>query len=166
MSQVEIILVGGQSDGAVCLEEIFDDTGLCPFAYGPDTKNPYVEIGESVYKLHTDGKAYCVQDTKHFVTPLLQAASTTVKFSKALFVMKAGGCAYRESWNAQDMLCYYVPDNKPPASDSNMSTMVGVCKDDTVPYAGYLVMKTAGGTVIPWIFSQGDVSASDWVVVK
>ncbi len=161
-----IELIGGQLDGESCTEKAFDTGGYFMYTYGPSATNPYEEDGESIYKLHTDGKAYCVRDTKHFVVIPPKAAPTTIDFSKALLAMKAGECVYREGWNGKGMFCYYVPANKYPASGNTMATMEGVYEDDMVPYEGYAAMKTARGTVIPWICSQSDMFASDWVVVK
>jgi hypothetical protein len=63
------------------------------------------------------------------------------------------------------MFIYLVPANKYPASGNTFGTMTGVFPDDMVPYGPYVAMKTAQDNVVPWICSQTDLLAEDWMVI-
>lgn len=89
-----------------------------------------------------------------------------LSFGHALEVLKAGGKVARAGWNGKGMFIYYVPANKYPASGNTLGTMKGVFPDDMVPYGAYLAMKTAQGNVVPWLASQTDVLADDWVALE
>jgi len=66
----------------------------------------------------------------------------------ALNQLRAGLCVSREGWNGKGMfLSLQVPD-----TESKMS----------LPY---IYMKTADGHQVPWLASQTDMLATDWVTV-
>jgi hypothetical protein len=71
-----------------------------------------------------------------------------VDFSEALGSLKAGSKMQRAGWNGKDM---YVELQRPDAH-SKMS----------LPY---LFMKTAQGDLVPWLASQTDILAEDWIRV-
>lgn len=86
-------------------------------------------------------------------------------FGKAIDALKAGIKVARKGWNGKEMFIYYVPAASYPAGNNTLGTMKGVFKDDLVPYQAYIAMKTADNTVVPWLASQSDVLAEDWVAV-
>jgi hypothetical protein len=88
-----------------------------------------------------------------------------MNFGDALVLLKQGQKIARFGWNGKGMFIYYVPENVYPASGNKFGTMNGVFKDDLVPYSAYLAMKTAQDNVVPWLASQTDILAEDWVVV-
>ena len=89
-----------------------------------------------------------------------------ISYSEALTAVKLGKKIAREGWNGKGMFLYYVPANKYPASRNEHGTMVGVFEDDMVPYGAYIAMKTAQNNVVPWLASQTDVLADDWVIIE
>jgi len=95
---------------------------------------------------------------------ILMEAGGEANFSGALNALKAGECIARKGWNGKDMFIYYVPANKYPASGNSFGTMEGIYKDNLVPYQAYIAMKTADDTVVPWLASQTDLLAEDWVL--
>ena len=71
-----------------------------------------------------------------------------IDFSQALLFLKDGVKVARSGWNDKGMWVHMqVPDN--------YSKM-------TQPYA---YMRTARGDLIPWLPSQADIFATDWVVL-
>ena len=88
----------------------------------------------------------------------------TFDFGTAVEALKQGARVAREGWNGKGMFLYYVPENKYPASRNEYGTMIGVFEDDMVPYGAYIAMKTAQNNVVPWLASQTDVLAEDWVI--
>jgi hypothetical protein len=70
-----------------------------------------------------------------------------VDFSEALIQLKQGSRLYRSGWNGKNMYVeLQVPDN-----NSKM----------TLPY---LYMRTVDSNFVPWLASQTDILADDWVI--
>lgn len=82
-------------------------------------------------------------------------------FGAAIKSLKGGQKVARTGWNGKDMFLYHVPANSYPAQTDAARESFG----DMVPYGAYIAMKTAQGNVVPWLASQTDVLAEDWVVV-
>lgn len=85
-------------------------------------------------------------------------------FGTALEILKHGGKVAREGWNGKGMFLYYVP----AASYAPCTSIGEECATDNgkVPYGAYIAMKTAQGNVVPWLASETDMLAEDWVVVE
>ena len=47
-----------------------------------------------------------------------------------------------------------------------MEAIKGYFAEDKVPYAGYIALKNAQDQVVPWLPSQGNLLAEDWVKVE
>lgn len=90
-------------------------------------------------------------------------ATDNMSFGLAIEALKKGLKVTRAGWNGKGMFLYYVPANKYPAARNTLNTMAGMFKDDMVPYQAYIAMKTAQNTVVPWLASQSDVLADDWM---
>lgn len=88
-----------------------------------------------------------------------------LSFGHAIEAAKAGHRIARDGWNGKNMFLYYVPANSYPANRNKFGTMIGVFKDDMVPYGAYIAMKTAQNNVVPWLASQTDVLADDWMIL-
>ncbi|MDL2284880.1 DUF2829 domain-containing protein [Oxalobacter sp. OttesenSCG-928-P03] len=84
-------------------------------------------------------------------------------FGTALGWLKAGKKVAREGWNGKGMFVFLVPGstfkvNRPP--------LMGIYPEGTeINYHPHIDMKTADGTVVPWVASQTDVLAEDWGIV-
>lgn len=89
----------------------------------------------------------------------------SMTFGDALSRLKLGQKLAREGWNGKGMFVYLVPAASYPASRNEKGTMVGVFVGDLVPYRDYIAMKTAQDDVVPWVASQTDLLADDWMVV-
>ena len=85
-----------------------------------------------------------------------------MNFGQALEDLKIGAKVARMGWNGKGMFIYYVPANSYPATTE-------VAKDFwkglDVPYGAYIAMKTAEENVVPWLASQTDMLAEDWVII-
>lgn len=89
-----------------------------------------------------------------------------MNFGDALALLKQGERAARRGWNGKGMFIYHVPAASYPAHRNERGTMVGLFPDDMVPYGAYLAMKTAQNNVVPWLASQTDILAEDWIIVE
>jgi hypothetical protein len=87
-------------------------------------------------------------------------------FGLAIEAMKKGEKVSRSGWNGKGMFIFYVPSNSYSALGNKKKTLVGMFKDDMVPYQAYIAMKTAQSTVVPWLASQSDMLSDDWQIVE
>jgi hypothetical protein len=87
-----------------------------------------------------------------------------MNFSDALNSIKQGSKMAREGWNGKDMFVFLVPGstfqvNRPP--------LMGIYPEGTqIDYHAHIDMRTADGQVVPWVASQSDLLAEDWVSVQ
>ena len=85
-------------------------------------------------------------------------------FSRALSAVKHGGKVCRSGWNGKGMFIFLVPGstfqvNRPP--------LLGIYPEGTeINYHAHIDMRTADGTIVPWLASQTDILANDWEVVE
>lgn len=85
-------------------------------------------------------------------------------FSQALVQIKAGERVARSGWNGKGMFLFLVPGSR---FEVNRPPLLGIYPDGTViDYHAHIDMKTAQGYVVPWLASQADLLAEDWVVVE
>ncbi len=83
--------------------------------------------------------------------------SATIDFGQALRELKSGSRVARQGWNGKGMWLSYVTEwngalgAAPPQGFSRLRPWIG--------------MKTADDGFVPWVASQSDILADDWVVV-
>ncbi|WP_374312472.1 DUF2829 domain-containing protein [Dongia sp.] len=133
---------------------------MSDFSSSPPTCNICGEPmppGEEVFKFH----GYSGPCPK---PPLAGSAEKTgFDFSGALSHLKIGMKVARQGWNGKGMFLFLVPGstfkvNRPP--------LLGIYPEGAeVRYHAHIDMKTAQGDVVPWLASQTDVLANDWVLV-
>lgn len=81
-------------------------------------------------------------------------------FSQALEHIKNGVRMSRAGWNGKGMFVFLVPGStfkvsRPP--------LMGIYPEGTeIRYQSHIDMKTADGTVVPWLASQTDLLSDDW----
>jgi len=86
-----------------------------------------------------------------------------MSFGNALLHIKSGEHVAREGWNGKGMFIFLVPGstfkvNRPP--------LLGIYPEGTeIKYLPHIDMKTATGEIVPWLASQSDVLAEDWMIV-
>lgn len=90
-------------------------------------------------------------------------ASGLMSFGHATFALEEGKKVCRSGWNGKGMFLYLVPANAYPAQTQVAKDYWG--EDAKVPYGAYIAMKTAQDNVVPWLASQTDVLAHDWMVL-
>lgn len=87
-------------------------------------------------------------------------------FGYALQMLRAGAKLARKGWNGKGMFIVYqraYPDGIP--INKNTSEATGLPEGTVCRFLPYLMMKTADGAFVPWLASQTDILAEDWVVV-
>lgn len=87
-----------------------------------------------------------------------------LSFSQALHLIKSGRRVTRQGWNGKGMFLFLVPGstfkvNRPP--------LLGIYPEGTeINYQAHIDMKTADGTIVPWVASQSDLLGEDWVLLE
>ena len=81
-----------------------------------------------------------------------------MNFSEALIMLKQGFKIARNGWNGKDMyLTYYSPVAH--------GTVDFEVNGETHILQPFILMKTAQGTIVPWLASQTDILADDWLII-
>lgn len=85
-------------------------------------------------------------------------------FSKALAKIKHGMVVSRKGWNGKNMFIFLVPGSTFITNRAPLIDVLG--KDVKVVYNSHIDMKTADGSIVPWLASQSDLLAEDWMEVS
>ena len=90
----------------------------------------------------------------------------TMDFSAALAEVKAGRKITRSGWNGKGMFVVFqkgYPDGI--AINANTSEATGIPQGTVCRFLPYLMLRTAQGDFVPWLASQTDILAEDWITV-
>jgi hypothetical protein len=85
-------------------------------------------------------------------------------FSWALRQVKAGMKIKREGWNGKEQFVVFqkgYPEGI--AINANTSEAFGLPQGTILKFDPYLAIKNQQGSVVPWLASQGDLLATDWI---
>ena len=78
--------------------------------------------------------------------------NNTMQFGAALALAKIGHHIAREGWNGKGMFVFHV---------ATWNFTDG--RTDNFPLLPFIAMKTATNEVVPWLASQTDILANDWI---
>ena len=81
-------------------------------------------------------------------------------FGEAIKALKEGKRVARTGWNGKGMFLLYVPSEKWGIIDK---IGLGIPKSNLLSWIG---MKTADGKFVPWLASQTDMLAEDWIFAE
>ena len=85
-------------------------------------------------------------------------------FSDALKLVKKGHRLARSGWNGKGMFVFLVAGSNFKVNREPLKSIMG--EGTEVTYQPHIDMKTADGSVVPWLASQSDLMADDWEVVS
>lgn len=80
-----------------------------------------------------------------------------MNFGQAMEVLKQGGRVTRGGWNGKGMWLGYVNEHEWTLTNG---------KWDNYGCSPFVVMKTVDDKLVPWLASQTDVLAEDWLVAN
>lgn len=82
-------------------------------------------------------------------------------FGQALVELKSGGLVARSGWNGKGMFLFLVSGS---TFKVNRAPLLGIFPEGReVKYHAHIDMKTADEQIVPWLASQSDILADDWV---
>lgn len=121
--------------------------------------NPFEKV-KYVFNTYSEDLVHSNNDQIWITDYVFIYDTEEMDFGNALCILKDGGIVTRKGWNGKGMFLYYVPEgNYLPCTDAARWAFKG----EAVPYGAYIAMKTAQGNVVPWLASQTDLLAEDWV---
>ena len=77
-----------------------------------------------------------------------------------------GGKVARAGWNGRGMFLVFqkgYPDGIP--INANTAQATGIPQGTVCKFLPYIMMRTVSGDLVPWLCSQTDLLATDWVLV-
>jgi hypothetical protein len=85
-------------------------------------------------------------------------------FAQALDALNRGHLVAREGWNGKGMFLYLV---KGSTFTVNRAPLLGIFPPGTeIEYRSHIDMRTADGSHVPWVASQTDILADDWMQLE
>lgn len=93
----------------------------------------------------------------------MKPQTTNLEFSHALMKLKTGSKIARNGWNGKEMFLFLVNGstftvNRPPLN-------VIYPEGTQIDYRSHIDMRTADGSIVPWVASQTDLLADDWYLI-
>jgi hypothetical protein len=88
-------------------------------------------------------------------------------FGWAIEQLRNGVRVARQGWNGRNMWVVYqkgYPDGI--AINKNTADATGIAEGTVCRFRPYLMFKTVDDEFVPWVASQTDLLASDWVAVS
>lgn len=92
-----------------------------------------------------------------------QGQVAKMSFGDALAAVKRGKRVAREGWNGKNMFIFLVPGSRFKVNREPLLSILG--EGTEVDYHGHIDMRTATGQIVPWLASQTDLLADDWLLV-
>lgn len=89
-------------------------------------------------------------------------------FGTALRHLKSGARVARIGWNGKGMWLSYTPGREVDAHEfwSPSNAAWAAQRPVFTKVRDYITMKTADDEIVPWVASQTDMLAEDWVVLS
>jgi hypothetical protein len=84
-------------------------------------------------------------------------------FADVVRGLKAGKRFARSGWNGKNMFVFLVPGSHFTVSREPLISVLG--EGTEVDYHAHVDIRTATGEIVPWLASQTDVLAEDWIEV-
>ena len=85
-------------------------------------------------------------------------------FGQALKDLWGGSLVARRGWNGTDMYLFLVPGS---TFEVNRAPLLGIYNEGTrINYRPHIDMRTADGSIVPWVASQSDLLELDWYVLR
>lgn len=98
------------------------------------------------------------------LTPVDPLPEVNLSFSEALAAVKIGHRLQRAGWNGKGMFVFLVAGSVFKVNREPLLSILG--EGTEVQYHGHIDMRTADGTIVPWLASQTDLLAEDWQIVR
>lgn len=85
-------------------------------------------------------------------------------FSAALIALKSGRRVARAGWNGKGMFLYLVKGSTFQVNRAPLNEFY--VEGTEVNYHAHIDIRTVDGTLVPWVASQTDLLADDWMILN
>ena len=135
-----------------------------PADENPNDEGYLVEYVDSK-KNHPNFDGYISWSPKNVFEATYQNISEGVDFGSAIRFLKQHKRVARKGWNGKGMFLFYVYGH---IIEKGFERMCVECKSTSINFECLpaIFMKTADNKLVPWLASQTDVLAIDWVLVE
>ena len=89
---------------------------------------------------------------------------TGMSFGLAIEALKMGKKVCRAGWNGKGMFLFLVAGSTFQVNRAPLNQFYP--EGTTINYCPHIDMKTADDKIVPWLASQTDVLADDWMIVE
>ena len=95
--------------------------------------------------------------------PIKEKEQDLFDLGQAIQYLKNGFKVARKGWNGKNMFLFLVPGS---TFKVNRAPLLGIYEEGTeINYQPHVDMKTADGTIVPWICSQSDMLVEDYFII-
>ena len=134
-----------------------------PSDENPNDEGYLIEYADSK-KNHPNFDGYISWSPKNIFEAAYQNISDGFDFGSAIRFLKQGKKVARKGWNGKGMFLFLVKGSKFIANREPLLSIFG--EGEEIDYCPHIDMKTADDKIVPWLASQTDVLATDWVLVE
>lgn len=138
-----------------------------PAGENPDDPGYLVEYTDGGQPNHPSHKGYISWSPKDVFEDAYRVAEGPLQaltFGDALHFLLRGKKLTRAGWNGKGMFVFLVNGS---TFKVNRAPLLGIYPEGTeINYRPHIDMRTADGSIVPWVASQSDVLASDWQIVE
>lgn len=85
-------------------------------------------------------------------------------FAKAIDLIKSGKKLARGGWNGKDMFVFLVNGSRFTVNRAPLNLIYP--EGTEIDYRSHIDMRTADGSIVPWVASQTDLLADDWYLLN
>lgn len=135
---------------------------VIPEDENPDKEGYLVEYLDGSPGNHPNYAGYISWSPKAVFDAAYQP-TTAMSFGHALAAIKAGKRVARSGWNGKSMFLFLVNGSRFTVNREPLMSILG--EGAEVNYHAHIDMRTADGTIVPWLASQTDVLANDWYII-
>lgn len=142
---------------------IFDGIPSVTIADSELRNKPQPEAGMYLVAYGDENNYFSFSPAKQFEEGYTSIGSPLLTgFGWALKQMQNGSRVARRGWNGKGMFLFIVPGSN---FTVNRAPLLGIYPEGTpIEYRSHIDMKTADGSVVPWVASQTDLLALDWEI--
>ena len=83
-------------------------------------------------------------------------------FGQAIEALKQGKKVARQGWNGKNMFLFYNDGRRNAIGIKARDEKI---IDEILDVCPFIIMKTADNKLVPWLASQTDILAEDWVIL-
>lgn len=130
------------------------------YDFGATVATPEFQTGTPGYHVqyaNPDGSVYDSWSPKGVFEKSYRKIDDGIIFGDAVLFLKQGRKVARKGWNGKDMWLEFVPSNAWIRLFGNTTDFQN---------SDFIAMKTADNKYVPWLASQTDILANDWMVIE